>query len=117
MIEHRGYVGRIEEIGGDGIIYGVVANIDRDHVEFEGRTSDELARSFRESVDFYLEGCEKDGLAPEKPYSGKFVLRIEPDLHRRIHALSRAEGKSLNATVVRAIEHELAAHGAAIVEK
>ena len=111
MIEHRGYVGRIEEIGSDGVIYGVVVNLSKDHIEFEGRSSEELIGSFRQSVDFYLEGCEKDGLEPDTPFSGRFVVRLDADVHRRLHALSRANGESLNSTVVQAIEHELDAHG------
>lgn len=111
MIEHRGYVGRIDEIGGDGVIYGVVANLSKDHIEFEGTSSEELIRSFRESIDFYLEGCEKDGLDPEKPFSGKFVVRVDPDVHRRLNALSKSRGKSLNAVASEAFEHELEANG------
>lgn len=38
-----------------------------------------------------------------KKYSGKFVVRVEPALHRRIAAKAQAAGESLNAYVERAL--------------
>jgi predicted HicB family RNase H-like nuclease len=65
-------------------------------VTFQGRTVDELRSAFRESVDDYLEFCERRGEEPDKPYSGRFLLRLDPALHRRLVELSAEEGESLN---------------------
>ncbi len=40
--------------------------------------------AFHDSVDDYLTFCAERGEEPEKPYSGKFVVRVEPELHKNI---------------------------------
>ncbi|MHB8987854.1 MAG: toxin-antitoxin system HicB family antitoxin [Desulfobulbia bacterium] len=49
------------------------------------------------------------GQAPEKPFTGKFVLRLSPDLHRKVYIAARAAGKSLNAWVAERLD-ETTAH-------
>jgi predicted HicB family RNase H-like nuclease len=34
----------------------------------------------------YLEHCAATGKVPNKPYSGKFVLRLDPAVHTRLIA-------------------------------
>jgi len=41
---------------------------------------------------------------PEKPYSGRFNVRLDPDLHRRAALCAAREHKSLNDWVSEAIE-------------
>jgi len=48
------------------------------------------------------------GKDPNKPYSGKFNLRLSPQLHSEIAAAAAKTGKSLNQWVVD--ELEKAAH-------
>jgi predicted HicB family RNase H-like nuclease len=43
--------------------------------------------------------CEEEGISPLKEYSGKFNLRVSPELHAQIAARAAAEGKSLNQYV------------------
>lgn len=43
-----------------------------------------MENEFHASVDDYLEWCKEDGVEPEKPYSGKFNIRISPLLHGKI---------------------------------
>ena len=45
---------------------------------------------------FFLAWCAQEGKTPEKPYTGKFVVRLSPELHRKIITLAQAEGLSLN---------------------
>ena len=68
-------------------------------VTFQGETVDELRKAFHDSVDDYLEFCAARGEEPEKPYSGKFVVRVEPELHKTIAIQARKNGKSLNSWV------------------
>ncbi len=39
--------------------------------------------------------------------SGKFVVRIDPELHRKLAVASETEGKSLYAWVTAALEREV----------
>lgn len=56
------------------------------------------------SLKVYLEMCQEKGIKPEKDYSGKFNLRIDPDLHENIAALATAENKSLNQWIADALD-------------
>jgi hypothetical protein len=59
----------------------------------QGRTVDDLKTAFRESIDDYPEFCKGRGEAPDKPYSGRFLLRrVDPALHRKSVELSADEG-------------------------
>lgn len=103
MMEHRGYVGTASFDDAADLFHGEVLNL-RDVITFQGRSVEELRRAFRESVDDYLAFCAERGEAPEKPFSGRFNLRIRPDLHARAAARAKNEGLSLNAFVERALE-------------
>jgi predicted HicB family RNase H-like nuclease len=81
----------------------VVAGL-RDVIHFSGRTADDLAQAFKDSIDDYLAFCEERGAAPEKPYSGNFLVRVDPGLHRKAAIRAAAEGVSLNAWIARQIE-------------
>ena len=106
MLAYKNYSGIVEydEVG--KIFTGEVIGL-RDVITFQGRTADELERSFQESIDFYLEMCEKDGLSPEKPYSGRFNLRLSPEMHRRIAQEAARRKVSLNQWVNEALERAL----------
>src|SRR5262249_13321896 len=61
----------------------------------------ELRKAFEESVDDYLAFCAERGEEPEKPYSGKFLVRIAPNTHRALAELASARKVSLNALAYR----------------
>ena len=63
--------------------------------DFYGRTPEELREEFRRSLDVFLEVCREKGIEPRRHYSGKFNLRIDPELHQRLAFTAQAEGKSL----------------------
>jgi len=98
MMEHKGYKAHIEFDNGDDILHGRVINT-RDVITFEGTSVDQLRRAFIDSVEDYLEFCAASGEDPEKPFSGRFQVRIPAELHRRIHAAARLERQSLNQYV------------------
>jgi predicted HicB family RNase H-like nuclease len=81
-LEHRGYLGSVEVDVASNSLHGTVQGIN-DVVHYEADSPAELLDAFRGSVDDYLEWCEESGQAPEKPYSGKFNVRLGQDLHRR----------------------------------
>jgi predicted HicB family RNase H-like nuclease len=98
MMEYKGYIAKVEFDDGAGVLHGEVLNL-RDVITFEGKTVAELRKAFRESIDDYLEFCAQRKEAPEKPFSGKFVLRVDPSLHRAIATKAGLENKSLNTWV------------------
>lgn len=59
-----------------------------------------------ESVEFYLGWCRERGKNPEKPFSGKFLIRTNPDIHSRAAIAAAKVGLSLNKYVEKAIEDE-----------
>ena len=98
MMEYKGYFGKVEFDDEANIFYGEVINL-RDVVTFQGETVQGLRKAFRESVDDYLEFCAARGEDPEKPYSGKFVVRVDPELHKTLSIQAKKHGKSLNAWI------------------
>jgi predicted HicB family RNase H-like nuclease len=103
MMEYKGYVGRVEYDDEAGIFQGEVINT-RDVITFQGVTVEDLRKAFRDSVEDYLAFCTERGEEPEKPFSGQFVTRISPDLHRKISLAATLSGQSLNAWVTKQLE-------------
>lgn len=52
------------------------------------------------SLKVFLDMCEEDGVAPRKDYSGRFNVRIPPQLHAEIATAAAAHGKSLNQWIL-----------------
>ncbi len=66
---------------------------------FEGNDVAEIEQSFHAVVDEYLEDCAKESREPDKPFSGQFVMRVNPKLHRELFLQAKLSGQSLNAYV------------------
>ena len=98
MMEYKGYFAKVEFDDEANIFHGEVFNL-RDVITFQGETVGELRKAFHDSVEDYLEFCAERGEEPEKPYSGKFIVRVDPELHKTIAVQARKNGKSLNAWV------------------
>ena len=79
--------------------------------DFYGSSPEELRREFRKSLDVFLEVCREKGIEPRRQYSGKFNLRISPQLHEQLALRAQASDKSLNAFAKEALERSLAASG------
>ena len=101
---YKGYVGTVEYSEEDGCLFGRIAGI-QDIISYEGESVAKIRQAFEESVDDYLEHCAKIGKEPNKPYSGKFVLRIDPSLHARLAIKAQASGKSLNQYAADVLSH------------
>ena len=107
MMEYKGYIGDVTFDPEAHLFHGEIINI-RDVITFQGKTVDELESSFRESVNDYIAWCKEDGVLPEKPYSGKFNLRIQPELHKEVAVMARKLKMSINKFVEKAVVDELA---------
>jgi predicted HicB family RNase H-like nuclease len=73
--------------------------------DFYGRTPDELRAEFHKSLEVFLCVCKEKGIKPRRSYSGKFNLRIPPELHERLAAVAEAKGKSLSMLAREALQH------------
>ena len=106
MLKYKNYTGVVEYDADGKIFTGEVLGL-RDVITFQGRTPEELEESFRLSIDLYLEMCGRDGVEPSKPYSGRFNLRLAPELHRQIAERATIERISLNEWVRHTLEDSL----------
>ncbi|GBL59516.1 type II toxin-antitoxin system HicB family antitoxin [Pseudomonas citronellolis] len=97
-MKYKGYVARIEYSDDDGLFIGHIAGI-QDVIGFHGESVSELRQSFHEAVDDYLDTCAKLGREPQKPYSGKLSLRLDPALHARVALKAELSNKSINQWV------------------
>ena len=105
---YKGYTGKVTDVDPDtGELYGEVANI-FGVITFVATTGPDLVREFRTSVDVHLEWCERRGVEPVKPYSGKFQTRVPPALHKKAARAARQAGVSLNAFVQSALQAAVA---------
>ncbi len=105
-LSYKGYTAKIEFDPDDNILFGNIIGI-RDTVGFHGESASELKEAFHEAVEFYLESCEKAGREPNKPFSGKFVIRVDSSLHGKIAVAAVQAGKSLNKWVADTLEQVL----------
>ena len=101
---YKGYVGTVEYSEEDACLFGRMAGI-RDIITYEGESVAEIKTAFEEAVDDYLKHCAEVGKEPNKPYSGKFVLRIDPAVHAKLAAKALASGKSLNQYAADVLSH------------
>jgi len=92
---YQGYAAHIGYSDEDACFVGRIAGI-RDIVGFHGESVAELRAAFEEAVEDYLETCQKVGRPPQKPYSGKLMLRVAPEIHAHAAMMAEAKGKSLN---------------------
>ena len=103
LIQYKGFVGRIEYDDEAGIFHGEVINL-RDVITFRGESVQQLRQALQDSVEDYLEFCATRGEEPERPFSGKFIVRIDPELHRQLFVLAKKKDTSINKLVSEAVE-------------
>ena len=78
--------------------------------DFYAKDVEGLRREGEISLKVFLDMCREDGVEPRKEYSGKFNLRIPPELHAEIAARASAEGKSINRWVVDVLKESTLTH-------
>lgn len=103
MMTYKGYYGVVQYDDEAKIFHGEVINT-RTVITFQGTTVDEIETAFRDSVDDYLDWCKERNKDPEKPFSGRFVLRLSPDLHRKLNLKAKMSNTSLNSFIVQTLE-------------
>ena len=106
MLSYKGFVGVVEYDDEARVFSGEVINT-RTVITFQGTTVDEVEEEFHASVDDYLEWCREDGVEPEKPYSGRFNVRISPLFHSQVAIAAKKAGLSLNSFVEKSLQDEI----------
>ncbi|MBB2205471.1 type II toxin-antitoxin system HicB family antitoxin [Gluconacetobacter takamatsuzukensis] len=100
---YKGYHARVAFEAEDCVFAGRIAGIN-DVVTFEGESVGELRAAFEDAVDDYLATCAEVGKSPEKPYSGKIMFRVAPEVHARAALAAELSGVSLNQWAERALD-------------
>lgn len=100
---YKGYTARIDYDERDNIFAGRILGI-RTIISFHGDTVDQLRAEFELAIKDYLADCKDQGIHPDKPASGKMLLRVPPEIHGRALVAAQAAGKSLNQWATEVLE-------------
>lgn len=99
MIKYKGYIGKVTYDSTLKIFHGDVIGLQH-VITFEGKNPEELERSFKDAIEDYLEMCKDENIKPERTFTGKFIVRIPVDLHKRLAQEAMMQKKSLNAYLI-----------------
>ncbi len=102
VMKHNGYLAKIHYSDKEQLFIGKLACIENE-VTFQANSVGGLKTAMVQAVENYLNVCKQQGLEPQKNYSGKFVVRVGPEIHARAVVAAEAGGKSLNVWVVEAM--------------
>lgn len=75
--------------------------------DFFGKSPKTLRAEFKRSLQVFLEVCKEKGIEPRRNYSGKFNLRISPELHEKLAIAAQAQGKSINTLAQEALQERV----------
>jgi predicted HicB family RNase H-like nuclease len=67
--------------------------------DFYAKDIETLKKEGEISLKVFLEMCAEKGIEPEKSYSGKFNVRISPELHAKVVQAATVHGQSINQWV------------------
>ena len=71
--------------------------------DFYAKSVEELRAEGPTSLKVFLEVCAEEGIEPKRHFSGRFNVRLEPDVHEAAVIAAAAEDKSLNEWVAETI--------------
>ncbi|MDR1167099.1 MAG: type II toxin-antitoxin system HicB family antitoxin [Deltaproteobacteria bacterium] len=104
---YRGYAASVKSTEKSPLLVGKVNGVP-DIGSFYGNSEEELQRAFEKAIDLYLSDCEKSGVTARRQFSGRFTLRINPDLHEKLSILAAEEGQSVNLLIENSLTSYLA---------
>ncbi len=76
--------------------------------DFYGKNPKELRAGFKRSLAVFQDVCAEKGIEPYRSFSGKFNLRISPELHEKLAIEAQAKGKSISTLAQQALEEGFA---------
>jgi len=106
MLIYKGYIGHVNFDDEADIFHGEVINT-RDVITFHGDSVKQLKHEFINSIEDYLEFCKINNEEPERPFSGKFNIRVSPEIHRDAVIAAKKSGCSLNSWIISTIQKSL----------
>ena len=71
--------------------------------DFYAKDIDTLRKEGETSLRVYLDMCKERGITPYRQYSGRFNVRISPQLHAAAVAAAAAQHISLNEWIARTL--------------
>jgi predicted HicB family RNase H-like nuclease len=105
-VTYQGYSAKVTFDPDAEVLHGEVVGL-RDVITFQATSVEGLKTAFRDSVDDYLAWCAELGQEPERAYAGRFLLRMDPGLHRDLALAAERTGVSINAFVLDCVEREV----------
>jgi len=102
-MKYKGYTARMDFDAEDNILVGKVLGIE-DVIVFHAESVHEFQAAFHTAIDDYIAACEKLKQKPEKPASGRLMLRVNPQVHAAALRKAAHAGQSLNKWAERVIE-------------
>jgi predicted HicB family RNase H-like nuclease len=103
MFKYKGYTGKVVFDEEAKILHGEVIGL-KDVITFQGTSTKEIEKAFKDSVNDYLVWCKERGERPEKSYSGNLRIRLPQTLHARLAEHAAMEGMSLNSFIVHQLQ-------------
>lgn len=107
LMYHKGYYGSVHFDDEDLIFHGKIAFI-RALVTYEATDAKGLKQAFVDSVEDYLEMCEKQGIKAEVPFKGSLNIRLGQALHRRVAIAAQLHHKSINKFIAETLDGAVA---------
>jgi predicted HicB family RNase H-like nuclease len=103
LIKYKGYLGSVHFDAEELVFHGKIEFI-RALVTYEATDAKGLRKAFHDSIDDYLELCERKNIDPEKPFKGSLNVRLGPDLHRRIALAANAKHSTINNFIAETLD-------------
>lgn len=107
MMTVDGYHARIEYDEDLDVFRGEILGLSGG-ADFYGKNPKELRAEFKKSLQVFLTVCKEKGIEPRRHFSGKFNLRISPELHEKLAIVAQAQGKSINSLAQEALQERVA---------
>lgn len=109
-MKYKGYTARIDWDAEEDTFVGRVLGI-KDMLVFAGDDKISLHQEMVGVIDDYIALCAEKGKNPNKPHSGKVLLRVPSEVHAMIKIAAANAKMSLNSWLVNTINHGLAEDG------
>jgi predicted HicB family RNase H-like nuclease len=107
MMEYKEYLAHVSFDSDASIFHAEVVNI-RDVITFQGASVSELRQAFEDSVEDYLAFCSERGEEPDRPFSGRFTIRLSPEQHRMVVLAAEKAGKDVAAWAAEVLDRAVA---------
>lgn len=98
-MKYKGYVGKVIYDDEARLFHGDVMGV-RAVITFQGTNVAEIEQAFKDSIDTYIDWCEKRKVEPEKPFSGNLHIRLSSKDHEQLAQEAAERDMSLNSFIV-----------------